>query len=194
MQRARASVPPDAIRIEDEVWQEAFSERPRSRRRLHSLEGGRSTDRASGAGGRPTGSTVARRVSGPAAPRPSSPPRASRPASTRAIAHPFDGFDLSELTSSESPGAELAPAMRPAPEPPARTDPPVGPADPSGRRTVTITGRGAERNLPWHTDDSRRRPGKPVHERSGFKPDRFAMWALFLGLLLVLVAATSAHA
>jgi hypothetical protein len=59
---------------------------------------------------------------------------------------------------------------------------------------VTITGRGAERNLPWPTDSSRRRAARRAHERAGFRPDRFAMWALFLGLLLVLVAATSAHA
>jgi hypothetical protein len=32
------------------------------------------------------------------------------------------------------------------------------------------------------------------HERPGFRPDRAAMWAVLLGLLLVLVAATSSHA
>src|SRR5579864_7247373 len=42
MPRPSASVPPDAIRIEDEVWQEAFSRRepPRSRR-LQAIDGGR---------------------------------------------------------------------------------------------------------------------------------------------------------
>jgi hypothetical protein len=59
---------------------------------------------------------------------------------------------------------------------------------------VTITGRGAERNLPWPTEASRRRAARRPHERAGFKPDRVAMWAVFLGLLLVLVAATSGHA
>ena len=62
-----------------------------------------------------------------------------------------------------------------------------------GRRTVTIRGRGAERNLEWPAYDSRRRPARPVHERPGFRPDRAALWAFVLGLLLVLVAATSAH-
>jgi hypothetical protein len=33
----------------------------------------------------------------------------------------------------------------------------------------------------------------PAHERPGFRPDRAALWAFVLGLLLVLVAATSAH-
>jgi hypothetical protein len=60
----------------------------------------------------------------------------------------------------------------------------------NGRRTIVIQGRGAERNLPV----SPRRPNVPRHERPGFKPDRAAMWAVFLGLLLILVAATSAHA
>jgi hypothetical protein len=63
----------------------------------------------------------------------------------------------------------------------------------TGRRTVTIRGRDAERDYGW-TYDSSRRPSRPVHERPGFKPDRAALWAVFLGLLLVLVAATSAHA
>jgi hypothetical protein len=71
----------------------------------------------------------------------------------------------------------------------------LGPVpDAPGRRTVTITGRGAERNLPWPTEASRRRAARRPHERAGFKPDRVAMWAVFLGLLLVLVAATSGHA
>jgi len=69
----------------------------------------------------------------------------------------------------------------------------------NGRRTVQITGRGAERNLPVARPIPRRheREGFPTlrrHEREGFKPDRAAMWAVVLGLLLILVAATSAHA
>jgi hypothetical protein len=59
---------------------------------------------------------------------------------------------------------------------------------------VTIRGRGAEGDLGWSPYSSRRRPALPAHERSGFRPDRAAMWAVFLGLLLVLVAATSSHA
>jgi hypothetical protein len=162
MHRARASVPPEAIRIEDEVWQEAFTERPRGRRRLRSLEGGRSSDRTSVAVGRPSTGSVARRISGPAVPYRAEPPR-----------------------PQTSPSA---------PEPATWTDPPADSAGQPGRRTITITGRGAERNVPWHTQASRRRSTRRVHERSGFRPDRFAMWALFLGLLLLLVAATSAHA
>lgn len=133
MQRARVSVPPDAIRIEDEVWQEAFREttRPAARPRLRSLDGGRAAARP--------------------APRPAPPPAAV----ARDLPAPAD-------------------------------DAPV-------RRTVTITGRGAERNLPWPTESSRRRSARRPHERAGFRPDRVAMWAVFLGLLLVLVAAMTAH-
>ena len=146
MERARASVPPEAIRIEDEVWQEAFRERPRSRPRLRSLDGGSSS-----------GGVIAR-----------SPERDRAPARARSP---------ERVTTA---GARPTPSTWSVPEPPAR-------------RTITITGRGAERNLPWPTDTSRRRATRKAHERAGFRPDRFAMWALFLGLLLVLVAATSAH-
>jgi hypothetical protein len=57
-----------------------------------------------------------------------------------------------------------------------------------GRRTVVIRGHGAERNLPVARPTLRR------HERPGFRADRAALWAVMLGLLLILVAATSAHA
>ncbi len=62
----------------------------------------------------------------------------------------------------------------------------------SDRRTITITGHGAQRHYP--STYARRRPARPVHHRPGFRPDRAALWAVMLGLLLVLVAATSSHA
>ncbi len=69
----------------------------------------------------------------------------------------------------------------------------MGP-DGEERRTVVITGRVADR----YSASSQRRGGyesnlKP-HHRAGFKPDRVAMWAVLLGVLLVLIAATSSHA
>jgi hypothetical protein len=76
-------------------------------------------------------------------------------------------------------------------EQPPREEPTAAPPE---RRTVVIRGRGAERDLTWTAQRSRDRPTRPVHERPGFKPDRAAMWAVLLGLLLVLVAATSSHA
>jgi hypothetical protein len=62
-----------------------------------------------------------------------------------------------------------------------------------GRRTVTIRGRGAERYSGRYADGSRRRPERR-HEREGFRPDRAALWAFLLGVMLILVAVTSAHA
>ncbi len=62
-----------------------------------------------------------------------------------------------------------------------------------GRRTVHIRGYGAERHLGW-PDGTRRRPQRRPYERAGFKPDRVAMWAVLLGVLLVIVAVASAHA
>ena len=45
----------------------------------------------------------------------------------------------------------------------------------------------AARNLPMARPTLRR------HERPGFQPDRAALWAVLLGLCLILVAAASAH-
>jgi hypothetical protein len=54
----------------------------------------------------------------------------------------------------------------------------------SGRRTVIITGRGDARYIP----ESRRRRGSELrfHERSGFNPDRAALWAVLLGVALLI--------
>jgi hypothetical protein len=77
------------------------------------------------------------------------------------------------------PAAAPTPAPGPAPAP--------APASAPTRRTVTIRGYGAERNLPVARPTLRR------HERPGFRPDRAALWAFFLGLVLILVAVASAH-
>jgi hypothetical protein len=99
------------------------------------------------------------------------------------------------------PGAREAhdsrPARRPAGEvssaaPPATVPVPEAahettPRTNGERRTVTIRGHGAERNLPVARPTLRR------HERPGFRPDRAALWAVLLGLCLILVAVASAH-
>lgn len=67
-----------------------------------------------------------------------------------------------------------------------------------GRRTVTITGHGEEA---WHSRNGTR-PSRAArhqnhlkrHERAGFRPDRVAMWAVLLGVMLMLAAAASSHA
>jgi hypothetical protein len=76
--------------------------------------------------------------------------------------------------------------------------PPVAPEEwsPSGgvpgRRTVTIRGQVADRYA-TPRPSSRRRPERR-YERTGFRPDRAALWAVLLGVMLILAAVTSAHA
>jgi hypothetical protein len=57
----------------------------------------------------------------------------------------------------------------------------------SDRRTVVITGRGDDRYVPAAR---RRGPSSELrfHERSSFSPDRAAMWAVLLGLALLIGA------
>jgi len=73
---------------------------------------------------------------------------------------------------------------------------------PVGRRTVTITGRGADRGVPpaERSVPRARRAGlrgRDVAARQGswsLHADRLALWAVGLALLLAFAAATSAHA
>jgi hypothetical protein len=82
---------------------------------------------------------------------------------------------------------DLDPPQRPRPTPVGRA-----PGGVPGRQTVVITGRGAERYVA--PQSARRRPQRPAHERPGFRPDRAALYAVLLGALLILVAASSSHA
>jgi hypothetical protein len=76
-------------------------------------------------------------------------------------------------------------------EAPSKT--PMGAGVP-GRRTVTIRGQGAERYPERRADGSRRPRPERRHERAGFRPDRAALWAFLLGVMLIMVAVASAHA
>jgi len=102
----------------------------------------------------------------------------------RLVPAPARPFDFAAEGEEPGPPATLTPASTPA-----ATTSTGAPA----RRTVTIKGRGAERNLPWESGIAPRRSTRLPHHRSTFRPDRLAMWAMLLGLLLVLVAAISAH-
>ncbi len=66
-----------------------------------------------------------------------------------------------------------------------------------GRHTVAISGQGAEgyasRNG-TRPSTAQRHCQLPRHERAGFRPDRVAMWAVLLGVTLMLMAAVSSHA
>jgi hypothetical protein len=68
--------------------------------------------------------------------------------------------------------------------------------DPQGlRRTVTITGRPVSpAATPGLVEVQSRRPARRAVERIGPRPDRVAMWAVAMGLLLCVVAmATASH-
>jgi hypothetical protein len=68
------------------------------------------------------------------------------------------------------------------PEPSYELEPAYGEL-PSGRRTIVITGRGAE---PYPVPRRRAEADLSFHERAAFNPDRTAMWAVLLGLALLL--------
>lgn len=55
-----------------------------------------------------------------------------------------------------------------------------------GRRTVVITGHGDERYMPALR--RRRQSELRLHERAGFSPDRAGLWAVLLGVALLLGA------
>jgi hypothetical protein len=98
-----------------------------------------------------------------------------------------DAFDWSAEAEPPAPVARADAARGTAA--PAEWSPSRGVA---GRRTVTIRGQVAERYVSPHSS-SRRRPERR-YERSGFRPDRAALWAFVLGVMLILAAVTSAHA
>jgi hypothetical protein len=103
-------------------------------------------------------------------------PRANRRAGLRAV----DDESLRRQPRVNARG----PASRPYDD---RAGMGHGTAGVSGRRTVTIRGQAAR-------PVQRRRPTRSPYERAGSRPDRVAMWAVLLGVLLILVAATSSHA
>jgi len=74
------------------------------------------------------------------------------------------------------------------PEAPELRSPP-----PAERRTVKIGGRpeGSLEAARFQRDRTRR-PPRTTHERIGARPDRLAMWAVALGILLILIALLTA--
>jgi hypothetical protein len=64
-----------------------------------------------------------------------------------------------------------------------------------GRPTVQIRGRGAEARVDaLLSERARRRPSRTVSERLGPRPDRVALWALLLALVLIITAVATADA
>jgi hypothetical protein len=85
-------------------------------------------------------------------------------------------------------GHDTAPAFEPRA--------PLVPGDGAlGRRTIEIRGRTVPAPaVPRATEVDRRRQQRRAIERVGARPDRVAMWALLMGLLLILVAIGTADA
>jgi len=78
--------------------------------------------------------------------------------------------------------------------PPAEAPPrPARPA--AARRTVVIRGQVAPPPAPRlrESGPARRRPRRPSERIAGTRPDRAALWAVMMGVFLVLVAVLSAH-
>lgn len=86
----------------------------------------------------------------------------------------------------DSPGPDLW-------QPPRRHRAPTPAGPQPGRRTVTITGQAPTPRAPRVVALDRRRPRASAIERLGPRPDRLALWAVLMGVLLVVVAATSGH-
>jgi hypothetical protein len=62
------------------------------------------------------------------------------------------------------------------------------PPPPGARRTVTIKGRPSEYKV---RSLAQRHRGRTASDRVGHRPDRIALWAVVLGAILILVAATT---
>jgi len=77
--------------------------------------------------------------------------------------------------------------------PPAEAPP--RPARPvASRRTVVIRGQVAPPPRPYVSTAARRRPPRRPSERiAGTRPDRAAMWAVLMGVFLIVVAVMTAH-
>ncbi|HVS28887.1 MAG TPA: hypothetical protein VHE14_05010 [Solirubrobacteraceae bacterium] len=61
------------------------------------------------------------------------------------------------------------------------------------RRLVVIGSQAAPARPPRLVEIQRRRPPRRAAERVAYRPDRIALWAVVLGVVLVLAAAASAH-
>jgi hypothetical protein len=75
-----------------------------------------------------------------------------------------------------------------------RTRPPSPQAPTAARRTVVIRGQVAPPPRPYRSTAQRGRPRRPSERIAGTRPDRAALWAVMMGVFLILVAVLTAHA
>lgn len=124
-----------------------------------------------------------RRISGPAARA-----RSRRPDAHLAEAEASRQPDETGTGSSRLDAARAIPAaLRPSDD---------FLADPDARRTIEITGRPGALAVVPRLRTVEGRPARPraAVDRFGGNPDRIALWAVLLGILLVLIAFTSGSA
>jgi len=112
-----------------------------------------------------------------------------------------DLADLADLaqrrTALESRPAEIVERRQPdaaRPAPVARRGPHARGTAVPARRTVEIRGRTVPAPAVPRIEIDRRRPPRRATERVGPRPDRLALWALLMGLMLILVAVGTADA
>jgi hypothetical protein len=104
-----------------------------------------------------------------------------------------DGRRTLRIGSDEDVPSEIAAITADRDIPPEEVAAPVPTGDQPERRTVKIGGH-PEGSLEAarYQRDRARRPRRTAHERVGHRPDRIAMWAFALGLLLILIAVLTA--
>lgn len=121
-------------------------------------------------------------------------PPARQSAETRARRRAAQSAEQAMLERAERLGLSL---VEPAPEPAHRWDDSGTLIEPdsAGRRTKLITGHpgGAPRPLPTVRAERRRAVRKPA-DWIGPRPERIVAWAFVLGLLLILIAISTADA
>jgi hypothetical protein len=64
---------------------------------------------------------------------------------------------------------------------------------PGERRTIVIRGQVAPPARPYSSTTRRHRPRRPSERIAGSRPDRAALWAVLLGVFMVVVAIMTAH-
>jgi hypothetical protein len=97
-----------------------------------------------------------------------------------------------ERAPAETPARRASDGARPAPAP--RRGPHAKGTPLPARRTVEIRGRPVPAPSVPRAELARRRPPRRAVERVGPHPDRLALWALLMGLVLILVAVGTADA
>ena len=107
---------------------------------------------------------------------------------------PSDERPAARASSRTAAREEHAPRRRPRREPELWLEPKLKPsAEPGERRTIEIRGQVDRIHgvAPVTSPGAQRHRGRLASERVGPRPDRIALWAVLLGLLLILVAAIS---